>query len=205
MDSFELNKIAGAVIAALLVMVASSTIIDISTNGHGDDHHEVVGFKLPTPEAEEAGDSAELGETETAAADAGTGGETSREGDATDGGEAAGGGFDPAAVASAAAGADVGKGEKVFRKCKACHSIDEGGKNKVGPALWGIVGRDIASAEGFGYSDALQGKDGAWSLENLAGFIHAPKDWAPGTKMIFKGIDDNEDLANLLAYLDANK
>ena len=103
-------------------------------------------------------------------------------------------------VAMIAAG-DVAKGEKVSKKCKACHVFEEGGKNKLGPALWGIVGRDIGAAEGFKYSNALGGMDGAWTYENLDQFLAAPKTWLPGTKMVFAGVKKEQDRADLIAYL----
>lgn len=109
-----------------------------------------------------------------------------------------GGGGD---VVAMLASADPEAGAKVSRKCAACHSFDEGGPNKVGPHLWGVVGRDIASAEGFSYSDALTELQGDWTYEKLATFLHNPRDFAPGTKMSFAGIKDDEDLANLIAFL----
>jgi len=102
----------------------------------------------------------------------------------------------------AAVGAgDVAKGEKISKKCKACHVFDEGGKNKLGPVLWDVVGRDIASHEGFKYSSALQGLEGDWTFEMLDQFLAAPKKFLPGTKMVFAGLKKEEDRANLLAYL----
>lgn len=187
MDSFELNKIAGAVIAALLVMVASSTFIEIATSGHGD--HDVVGFELPKPEASE--------------------GEAHADASGAVGGEAApaeaGAGFDIDKVVSLVGGADADKGSKLFSQCKACHSNEQGGANKVGPALWGVVGRAKASVDGFNYSSALKDLGGDWDLPALAGFLHAPKEYAKGTKMVYKGFDDEEKLAQMLAYLQSLK
>lgn len=98
------------------------------------------------------------------------------------------------------ASADPKQGKKVFRKCRACHKIDEG-KNGVGPSLYSIVGQDIAAVDGYSYSDALANKDGAWSLENLMGFLQAPKSWAPGTKMGFAGLKSEEDRIDVITYL----
>ncbi len=103
-------------------------------------------------------------------------------------------------VALVASG-DVAKGEKVSKKCKACHVFDEGGKNKLGPALWGIVGSDIASRDGFNYSGALSELEGDWTYEALDQFLAAPKTYVPGTKMVFAGLKKEQDRADLLAYL----
>ena len=96
---------------------------------------------------------------------------------------------------------DVGKGEKVSKKCKACHVFDEGGKNKLGPALWGVVGRDIASHEGYNYSGALSALEGDWSYDKLDQFLAAPKSYIPGTKMVFAGLKKEQDRADLIAYM----
>ena len=100
------------------------------------------------------------------------------------------------------ASADGDAGQKVARKCKACHTFEEGGANKIGPNLWNVVGRDIAADASFGYSPSLQEKSGeAWSYQNLNAFIGKPKDWAPGTKMTFAGVKKAQDRANLIGYL----
>ncbi len=99
------------------------------------------------------------------------------------------------------AGADIAAGEKVSKKCKACHIFKEGGKKRLGPPLWGIVGRDIASQDGFTYSSALQGLEGEWTYETLDQFLAAPKSYVPGTKMVFAGVKKEADRANLILYL----
>ena len=100
------------------------------------------------------------------------------------------------------ASADIGKGAKVFKKCSACHKLEDGA-NGTGPYLYGVVDRDIASVDGFGYSEALGAAEGDWTAENLNGFLLKPKDWAPGTSMSFAGLKKIEDRANLIAYLDS--
>jgi cytochrome c len=105
------------------------------------------------------------------------------------------------AIETLLASADVGSGEKIFKKCAACHTNEKGGANKVGPALWGIVGQDIAAVDGFAYSDALNGKEGAWTYEALSGFLKRPRDWAPGTKMGFAGLKKVDDRADIIVYL----
>ncbi len=105
----------------------------------------------------------------------------------------------PLAVLLAAA--DPDNGAKVAKKCIGCHSVNQGEKDKVGPNLWGILGRPIAAREGYAYSDALKGLDGEWTYESLDAFIADPKGFAPGTKMSFGGIKKAEDRADLIAWL----
>ncbi|AXI56722.1 Cytochrome c-552 (plasmid) [Pseudoseohaeicola sp. NH-UV-7] len=100
------------------------------------------------------------------------------------------------------ASADIEKGAGVFRKCSACHKLEQGA-NGTGPYLYGVVGREKAAAEGFGYSDVLASMDGAWTPENLDGFLEKPKDYAPGTTMAFAGLKKPQDRADLIAYLDS--
>lgn len=116
-----------------------------------------------------------------------------------DGEEAGEGEAAPLPVLLAAASPEDGETEA--RKCAACHSFEQGGAAKIGPPLWDVVGRDIAAVEGFAYSDALLAMEGEWTFEELYGFIHDPKGYAPGTKMAFAGIRAPEDLADVLVYL----
>ncbi len=100
------------------------------------------------------------------------------------------------------AAADVGKGAKVFGKCRACHKIEDGA-NATGPHLYGVVGRDVGTADGFGYSGSLVAVADVWSAENLNAFLENPRGYAPGTSMSFSGLKKAEDRANLIAYLDS--
>ncbi|MBI1219801.1 MAG: c-type cytochrome [Rhodobacteraceae bacterium] len=97
------------------------------------------------------------------------------------------------------ASADATKGASVFNKCKACHKVD--GQNATGPHLNGVVGRVVASVDGFAYSDALKGLGGDWTPDRLDQWLTSPKAYAPGTKMGFAGLDKVEDRANVIAYL----
>ena len=99
------------------------------------------------------------------------------------------------------AAADPAAGEQVAKKCVACHSFDKGGANKVGPNLYGIVGARIAHSDGFAYSTAMAEHGGTWTYENLDGFLKAPKDWLPGTKMGFAGLAKEGERADMIAYL----
>jgi len=118
-----------------------------------------------------------------------------------------GGGEAPAAesVLPLLASADVSAGEAVFKRCGACHTIEQGGPNKVGPNLWGVVDRPIAGHEGFSYSSALtefsEGGQKHWTYENLDHFLTSPKGLVPGTAMSFAGLGSVQDRANLIAYL----
>ena len=93
------------------------------------------------------------------------------------------------------------EGEAAARKCAACHTFEPGGPSGIGPPLWAVVGRDIASVEGFAYSDALLAKEGEWIFEAMDAFIADPRGWAPGTKMAFAGIRDPAERADLLVHL----
>lgn len=95
--------------------------------------------------------------------------------------------------------ADAGKGASVFKKCAGCHKVD-GGKG-TGPYLNGIVGRDIAAIDGYGYSGTLAAVEGDWTPEQLDAFLTSPKAFASDTKMSFKGLNKPQDRANLVAYL----
>ena len=96
--------------------------------------------------------------------------------------------------------ADVDKGVRIFSKCKACHKVDDG-KNGVGPHLFGVVNRDIASVDGYGYSGALKDLSGNWTPDALNGFLESPKAYVTGTKMSFSGLKKPQDRADLIAYL----
>ena len=102
---------------------------------------------------------------------------------------------------------DAKKGAKVAKKCFACHSFDKGGKNKVGPNLYAIVGKNIGAAKGYKYSPAMikyAGKSGNWKYANLVAFLKKPKSIVKKTKMAFAGLKKEKDMANLIAYLRGN-
>ena len=178
MDTFELAKIAGAVLSALLLIVGFRTVLEIAEETH---KAEKPGYTLPmTAESKPSAGAAVPAPVALPA-------------------------FDTAAVVKASAEGNVPTGATTFKKCQACHDGAKGGPNKVGPNLWGVVGRPKASHEGFNYSDALKAKGGSWTPEDIVAFVHGPKAFVPGTKMLFPGIADPGELADLLAYLNTLK
>ena len=96
---------------------------------------------------------------------------------------------------------DPAAGAKVFRKCKACHTVEEDGPSRVGPNLYGIVGASVAAVDGFRYSGALSDHGGDWTPDRLAAFLANPRKAVPGTKMSFAGLRKPEDQADVIAYL----
>ncbi|PCJ04413.1 MAG: cytochrome c family protein [Rhodobacteraceae bacterium] len=100
------------------------------------------------------------------------------------------------------ASADIGKGAKVFKKCSACHKLEDG-KNATGPYLYGVVDRAVGSAAGFGYSSAMSGFGGEWTQQRLNDFLTNPKGYVSGTSMGFSGLKKQNDRVNLIAYLDS--
>jgi len=99
------------------------------------------------------------------------------------------------------AAADADRGKKVFRKCAACHTVEKGGRKKIGPNLWGIVGAPAAAREGFRYSRAMAGLGGNWTPERLDGYLTKPRAFVKGTSMNFVGLKRARDRADLLAFL----
>ncbi|MBP0484088.1 c-type cytochrome [Sagittula salina] len=164
-----------------------ATVLDVTPDQAGDE--------APADAAEEmnhSNDAATVQPTDEAAAD-----------------EAPAAATEAVDEAAADAGADMGApdpelvaaGEKIFKKCKACHQVGEGAKNKSGPQLNGVVGRDIAAVDGFKYSNAMQDLPGDWTHEALAAFLAKPKDYVKGTKMSFAGLKKDDDIEAVIAYL----
>ena len=112
--------------------------------------------------------------------------------------EPAAGGSD---VSALLASADAIAGAKTFKKCKSCHTSKKGGKNRVGPNLWDVVGRDKAGAAGYSFSGALKGLGGTWTYRDLNAFLANPKGFAKGTKMSFAGLKKPQDRAAVIVFL----
>ena len=100
-------------------------------------------------------------------------------------------------------GVNVSAGEAVFAKCTACHTIEQGGAAGIGPNLYGIMGKDIASGAGFAYSDALAAKEGGWTWEEMNAWLKSPRGYANGTKMSFAGLSKIEDRAAVALYMNS--
>ena len=113
-------------------------------------------------------------------------------------------GFGSGEIMALLASASVADGEKVFKKCAACHSIAKGGGNKIGPALWGVMGREAGSVSDYKYSKAMAGHGKPWSFEEMNGFLIKPKAWIKGTKMTFVGLKSEKDRAAIILYMNKN-
>ena len=167
MDSFELNKVMGAVLGCCLVLLS----LNITANAIFAPHKPAKpGYDIAVQEAAPAGKPGEPAAPE-----------------------------EP--IAKLLASADVGRGEVSAKKCVACHTFGKGEPNRVGPNLYGIVGRAKASVAGFNYSGAVKGKGGNWTIEELNTYLLNPKAMVPGTTMTFNGIPRATERADLLTFL----
>jgi cytochrome c len=165
MNSFELNKILGAVLFVSLCILALNIV---ASAVYAPTAPEKPGYAIAVPEKPGAAPAAPEPEK-------------------------------PIAVLLASASAE--RGQTAARACAACHTFGKGEANKVGPNLWGVVGRDIASVPGFNYSAALRGKGGTWSFEELNAFLRNPRQHVPGTSMAFAGIARETQRADVIEYL----
>ena len=107
-------------------------------------------------------------------------------------------------IAALMAMADLAHGEKVFKKCAACHSIVKGGKNNIGPALYNVVNRQVGVINDYKYSKALSEYERQWTFEELIGYLIRPAKWIKGTKMAFAGLRKEKDRASVIMYLNQN-
>ena len=107
-------------------------------------------------------------------------------------------------IAALMATGDIAHGEKIFKKCAACHSIIKGGKNNIGPALYNVVGRKVGVINDYKYSKALSEYGKEWTFEELNGYLIKPAKWIKGTKMAFAGLRKEKDRASVIKYLNQN-
>lgn len=140
--------------------------------------HQIYHPEIPEKQAYEIAAGVEEPATQTAAAPAG-----------------------PQPIAPLLANANPENGENVAKKCASCHTFEQGGANKIGPNLWDVVGAKHGAQEGYSYSGALQGTPGNWDYEGLNKFLYSPKSYIKGTKMTFAGVKDDQDRADIIAYL----
>jgi len=107
-------------------------------------------------------------------------------------------------IAALLAMGDLDHAKKVWKKCSACHSIKKGGKNKIGPALYSVLGRNVAALDNYKYSKALVAYGKIWTLEEMNGFLKKPQAYIKGTKMAFAGLKKEEDRASILLFMNQN-
>ena len=112
--------------------------------------------------------------------------------------------IDPGNIMTLFASTSVDDGAKVFKKCTACDSIAQGGGNKIGPTLWGVLGRKAGSISDYKYSKAMTAHGKAWSFDEMNSFLIKPKDWIKGTKMSFAGLKNAKDRAAVILYMNEN-
>ena len=106
--------------------------------------------------------------------------------------------------ATLATAADIAAGEKVFKKCTVCHTLEEGGKKKIGPNLFGIMGRVSGTADGFKFSKAMAAAAVTWDVDTLTQYLTKPKEFIPGNKMAFPGLKKPEQIENVIAFIAEN-
>tara|TARA_Y100000813_G_scaffold189050_1_gene163843 strand:- start:91 stop:633 length:543 start_codon:yes stop_codon:yes gene_type:complete len=169
MDSFELNKIIGAVLLVALLVIGIGKVSNLV-------------FKVNKPEKSNYKVELDIETAET------KGDEEPVQREIVD-------------IAALLSTGDLAHGEKVFKKCSACHSIKSGGGNKIGPALYNVVGRKVGVLDDYKYSKALAEYEKNWSFEELNGFLLKPKDWIKGTKMAYAGLRKEKDRASVILYL----
>ena len=171
MDSFEINKIVGAVLMVALLVIGIGKLSDVI-------------FHVEKPET--PGYAVEIEEVSTPSSSVKDTAEEKID------------------IVALMAMGDLAHGEKVFKKCAACHSIIKGGKNNIGPALYNVVGRKIGIIENYKYSKALASYDKEWTVEELNGYLTKPAKWIKGTKMAFAGLRKEKDRASVIKYLNVN-
>ena len=171
MDSFEINKIVGAILMVALLVIGIGKLSDVIFHV---EKPETPGYVVDVEESKTVSSATKVSVEEK---------------------------ID---IEALMAMGDLTHGEKVFKKCAACHSIVKGGKNNIGPALYNVVGRKIGVVEDYKYSKALVSYDKEWTFEELNGYLIKPAKWIKGTKMAFAGLRKEKDRASVILYLNQN-
>ena len=171
MDSFELNKIIGAILMVALLIIGLGKIADGVFHVNKP---EKPGYKVEVENQSTANTS-----------------QTSKVIKKID-------------IVAVMAQGDIVSGEKIFKKCAACHSINKGGANKIGPALYNVVGRSVGGLTDYKYSKTLVSYDKEWTFEELNGFLTKPSAYLKGTKMSYAGLRKEKDRASIIKYLNQN-
>jgi|TARA_B110000967_G_C18847413_1_gene542737 cytochrome c len=171
MDSFELNKIMGAILLVALIVIGLGKFTDLLFH---IEKPEQSAYKIEGFEAVVSSTAAKVEKIDKK--------------------------VDIAMLLSIG---DLTHGEKIFKKCSACHMISAGGKNMIGPNLWGVTGRKVGAISDYKYSTALTSYAKNWSFEELNGFLIKPASYIRGTKMSFAGLRKEKDRASVILYLNS--
>ena len=171
MSGFEINKILASIIVAIIIFVIIGLVGNFVVKINYDES-QITAYKIDIPET---------------SADSLT--QTSANNEMVE------------SISLLLAGASLEQGEKIFKKCGACHNNKKDSKSKIGPNLWNLINKQKASMSGFAYSKALSDFGGKWTFEELNRFLYKPKEYIKGTKMNFAGLKDVGDRADLILWL----
>ena len=172
MDSFELNKIIGAILMTALIVIGINKISNVifHVDKPKESAYKVEGVELASSSSQTSAQVKEVVQID---------------------------------IKEVLAMGNLAHGEKIFKKCSACHIVAKGGKNKIGPALYGIVGKASAVSEGYSYSKALKAHGKSWGFEELHAYLLKPQSYIKGTKMAFAGLRKDKDRASVILYLNS--
>ena len=173
MDSFEINKIIAAILLTALIVIGIGKIVDV-----------LFYVEKPKLSAYKVEGIDNLGSTQEVSA------KTAKVVEAVD-------------IKTLLAMGDVAHGEKVFKKCSACHMIAADGKNKIGPNLWGVIGRTAGAIDGYNYSKAMKAYAKEWTFEEMNSYLIKPQAYIKGTKMAFAGLRKEKDRASVILYMNS--
>ena len=174
MSSFEFNKFLASLIIAIIVVVIIGKFGDILINSNKNTDKETA-YKIEIPETTDNSSKNIVNNQESIES-----------------------------ISAFLASASLENGKKIYKKCGTCHNYEKDSKSKIGPNLWNIINRPKANVEGFAYSNDLVEFGGNWSYEELNNFLYKPKQYIPGTKMNFNGLNKQQDRADLILWLREN-